>query len=97
MDLIRIVKNTDEETISVTKLNQDAILVTNELNVTLESLSDVIGSTSGADSMVFIYLKHLETFVTVQNNEINFIKHSLTKENFDIFEPYHVRGVPFLV
>ena len=85
MDIIRIVKNTDQETISVTKLNQDAIRVTNELNVTLESLSDVIGSTSGADSTVFIYLKHLETFVTVQNNKINFIKHSLTKEIFDKF------------
>ena len=85
MDIIRIVKKTDEETISVTKLNQDAIRVTNELNVTLESLSDVIGSTSGADPMVFIYLKQLETFVTVQNNKINFIKHSLTKEIFDKF------------
>ena len=58
--------------------------VTNELNVTLESLSDVIGSTCDADPTVFIYLKHLETFVTVQNNKINFIKHSLTKENFNI-------------
>jgi len=85
LDIIRIEKNTDEETIIVTKLNQDAIRVTHELNVTLESLSDVIGSTSGADPMVFIYLKHLEIFVTVQDNKINFIKHSLTKEIFDKF------------
>ena len=87
MDIIRIVKNTDQETISITKLNQDAIRITDELNVTLESLSDVIGSTCEADPTVFIYLKHLETFVAVQNNKIDFIKHSLTKETFDKFEP----------
>ena len=86
MDIIRIVKNTDQETISITKLNQDAIRITDDLNVTLESLSDVIGSTYGADPIVFIYLKHLATFVAVQNNKINFIKHSLTEETFDNFE-----------
>ena len=85
MDIIRILKNTDQETISVTKLNQDAIKIPDELNVTLESLSDVIGSTCGTDPIVFIYLKHLETFVAVQNNKSYFIKHSLTKETFDKF------------
>ena len=59
------------------------VKVTNELNVTLESLSDVIGSTCDVDPTVFIYLKDLELFVTIQNNKINFIKHSLTKETFN--------------
>ena len=86
MDIIRILKNTDQKTISITKLNQDTIRITDEY-VTLESLSDVIGSTCEADPTVFIYLKHLETFVAVQNNKINFIKHSLTKETYDKFEP----------
>ena len=91
MDIIRILKNTDQKTISITKLNQDTIRITDEY-VTLESLSDVIGSTCEVDPTVFIYLKHLEGFVAVQNNKINFIKHSLTKETFDKFQS----GNPYL-
>ena len=83
MDIIRIQENTDQENISVIKLNQDSIRITNQLDVTLESLSDVIGSTTGPNSLVFIYIKHLQTFVTVQNNKINFIKHSLTQASFN--------------
>ena len=83
MDIIRIQENTDQENINVIKLNQDSIRITNQLDVTLESLSDVIGSTTGTNSLVFIYLKHLQTFVTVQKNKINFIKHSLTQASFN--------------
>ena len=82
LDIIRIVENTDQDSISAIKLNHESIRVTNQLDVTLESLSDVIGSISGGNQIVFIYLKHLQAFVTVQGNKINFLKHSLTQECF---------------
>ena len=95
MDIIRIQENTDQENINFIKLDQDSIRITNQLDVTLESLSDVIGSTTGPNSLVFIYLKHLRTFVTVQNNQINFIKHSLTQASFNkkiTYLPYVCSG-----